>query len=565
MKKIIIILLIFLPAVSFSQTIGANQIKHDATLSGTATNELHVVSGGVGPTGPTGATGSAGPTGATGSTGSAGSTGATGPTGSVGATGSAGATGPTGSVGATGATGSIGATGPTGLTGSVGPTGSNGSTGATGPTGAAGTNGSTGATGSITALNAVGSSPNSNAATLSGTALNLENASVSFPGVVSTTTQIFAGTKTISLGSSSTAITQSTNDNSTKVATTAYVDNAVGNLDSKPAVNYGSTSALPANAYNNGSSGVGATLTGSSNGPLIIDGVTILLAQVGERVLITGESTQANNGWYSITQQGTVALSPYILTRTTESDQAAEIGAGYLTSIVASNSFTPGSSNNGKVFISVAADPFTVGTTALTFSQIGSVYSAGSGLTLSGNTFSIGTGQVTNTMLAGSIDLTTKVTGSLPIANGGTAGTTAATARTNLGIGVPIYFSHGSSSPADASVFFIGNMSGVIPFATTNSRFRMESPITGIFDRLRCTANMTTGSTESATIKINNKTAGTSVTLSSAYVYNNIIKLYTSIGLSVSIGDELEVEIDNPTWATNPTAVMQYFQGFINY
>lgn len=157
MKKIIFLFLLCLPAFSFSQsppaTIGANQIKHDATLAANGSNQLYVVGAATGPTGPTGATGSAGPTGATGSTGSAGTTGATGPTGSVGATGSAGATGPTGSVGATGATGSngatgsVGATGPTGLTGSTGPTGSNGSTGATGPTGAAGTNGSTGATG----------------------------------------------------------------------------------------------------------------------------------------------------------------------------------------------------------------------------------------------------------------------------------------------------------------------------------------------------------------------------------------------------------------------------------
>lgn len=384
--------------------------------------------GSVGPTGPTGmvgATGNNGPTGSIGATGSVGATGATGSAGVTGATGSTGLTGPTGSVGATGITGATGTAGVDGVTGSTGPTGS---VGTTGPTGA------TGPTGSIAALGAVGSSPNANAATLSGTTLNLENASVSFPGVVSTTTQTFAGTKTIALGSSSTAITQSSFDNSTKVATTAYVDGAVGNLDSKPAVNYGSTSALPANTYNNGSSGVGATLTGNSNGPLIIDGVTILLAQVGERVLIAGESTSANNGWYSITQQGTVALSPYILTRTTESDQAAEIGAGYLTSVVASNSFTPGSSNNGKVFISVAADPFTVGTTALTFSQVGSTYSAGTGLTLSGSTFSI-TAPVS--IALGGRNATSATTNGIDYYNGSAFTTSSSFVfdGTNLGIG----------------------------------------------------------------------------------------------------------------------------------
>ncbi len=57
--------------------------------------------------------------------------------------------------------------------------------------------------------------------------------------------------------------------------------------------------------------------------------------------------------------------------------------------MVAPNTVTPGTSNNGKVFISIAADPFTVGTTSLTFSQVGGTYSAGTGLTLSGSTFSL--------------------------------------------------------------------------------------------------------------------------------------------------------------------------------
>lgn len=46
----------------------------------------------------------------------------------------------------------------------------------------------------------------------------------------------------------------------------------------------------------------------------------------------------------------------------------------------------------------------------------------------------VGAGKITNAMLAGNIDLTSKVTGALPIANGGTAATTAAGARTNLGL-----------------------------------------------------------------------------------------------------------------------------------
>ena len=47
-------------------------------------------------------------------------------------------------------------------------------------------------------LSAVGSSPNVNGATITGTVLNLEPASVLFPGVVTTGSQTFSGTKTFS-------------------------------------------------------------------------------------------------------------------------------------------------------------------------------------------------------------------------------------------------------------------------------------------------------------------------------------------------------------------------------
>ena len=49
-------------------------------------------------------------------------------------------------------------------------------------------------------------------------------------------------------------------------------------------------------------------------------------------------------------------------------------------------------------------------------------------------TISVKNSGITNAMLAGSIDLTSKVTGSLPIANGGTGATSASAARTALGV-----------------------------------------------------------------------------------------------------------------------------------
>lgn len=187
-----------------------------------------------------------------------------------------------------------------------------------------------------------------------------------------------------------TAPTPTSNDNSTKIATTAYVDSAIAGLDAKDPVAYASTSALPANTYNNGSSGVGATLTGNANGFLIIDGVTTGSSYTGLRVLIAGEATASHNGWYAITDPGSL-ITPYILTRTADSDQASEIESGYITAVSAPSGLTLGSSNNGKAFVSSAPNPFTVGTSSLTFSLIGAAYAAGNGLSLSGVTFAIDT------------------------------------------------------------------------------------------------------------------------------------------------------------------------------
>ena len=132
-----------------------------------------------------------------------------------------------------------------------------------------------------------------------------------------------------------------------------------------------------------------------------------------------------------------------------------------------------------------------------------------------------------------------------------------------LNLGATVFFAHAAANPADSTTYFIGGLIAVQPATTSQSRFRIESPITGTFDRLRVVQNLTPGTTQNAVLKLNNKTAGTSVTLSSTYQYDNVVKLYTSIGLAVTIGDELELEINTPIWVTNPTSAQQYFYGYI--
>lgn len=180
-----------------------------------------------------------------------------------------------------------------------------------------------------------------------------------------------------------TSLTDPTNPQD--AATMAWVLAQITPTDAEAPVGYASTTALPANTYANGTSGVGATLTATTNGFLIVDGVTTSLSYVGQRVLVAGEAAQANNGIYTITDAGSL-LSKYILTRATDYDQASEIESGDLFAVAAPTGLSLGS-NNGKVFITLAPTPFTVGTSTLNFSSVGSTYSAGTALQLSGSTF----------------------------------------------------------------------------------------------------------------------------------------------------------------------------------
>jgi hypothetical protein len=175
-----------------------------------------------------------------------------------------------------------------------------------------------------------------------------------------------------------------------------YADTLISGVNFHAACNYATTAALsPANTYNNGTGGVGATLTASSNGTLTIDGYTFVTADIGKRILVKDEAAGANNGVYTLTQEGS-ASQPYILTRATDYDTAGtganSIDQGDLMLVLS------GAVNANTSWVQQTALPITVGTTALVFVQFAAVqtYSAGTGLSLASNTFSI-----TNTGTAG--------------------------------------------------------------------------------------------------------------------------------------------------------------------
>lgn len=128
------------------------------------------------------------------------------------------------------------------------------------------------------------------------------------------------------------------------------------------------TTALPAATYANGTLGVGATLTATSNGAFpAIDGVTISL---NGRVLVKNQANGFENGIYVLTTVGT-GSTPWVLTRATDFDTAAEmtVVAGVLFGV---GVYAAAGTTQAAREYYLSATVTTVGTTAVTFTDSGS-------------------------------------------------------------------------------------------------------------------------------------------------------------------------------------------------
>ena len=126
--------------------------------------------------------------------------------------------------------------------------------------------------------------------------------------------------------------------------------------------------------YNNGTDGVGATLT-LSVAVTVIDGHTLIN---GDRILVKNQTPAARNGIYTWATGGT------ILTRATDFDTGAEIAGGDFVFVENGNLYN----NTGWV---QTEEVVAVGTDPLVWQQFAGAgtYTAGSGLSLVGNEFSL--------------------------------------------------------------------------------------------------------------------------------------------------------------------------------
>lgn len=157
--------------------------------------------------------------------------------------------------------------------------------------------------------------------------------------------------------------------NASDAATKSYVDSAAAGLTVHTPVSLATTGALPANTYNNGASGVGATLTANANGNLVIDGTTNPSATT--RILVKNEATAVNNGIYVVTTTGG-ASQAYVLTRATDANTPGtqdpnKIGLGTFVLV------STGTANVGSQW-SVNSTVTTIGTSAINWSQFGAAF-----------------------------------------------------------------------------------------------------------------------------------------------------------------------------------------------
>ena len=207
---------------------------------------------------------------------------------------------------------------------------------------------------------------------------------------------------------------------STDAATKQYVDDVAQGLAVHAPCIVASTDTLATMSggtvtYDNGTSGVGATLTISGSTLTAIDGITL---STDDRILIKDESTGANNGIY-------VYTSSTVLTRADDFNTPVEMAGGDFTFV-----------QQGTVYNDtgwVMTDPVTtVGTSDVNFVQFSGAgsFTAGAGLTLTGTEFSVNVDNLTTDIQGGNVVV--KTSAQLTTPNIGEATGTSLTATGNV-------------------------------------------------------------------------------------------------------------------------------------
>jgi trimeric autotransporter adhesin len=225
---------------------------------------------------------------------------------------------------------------------------------------------------------------------------NIGNSSLTNSSITLGTSNIaLGGTELAPAGLTSVTVTQDPVSNF-QLATKQYVDTLVASgihfhepVRVESPINLNATYNQPGGAGD----GVGATLTNAgTQAALVIDGITL---SVNDRVLVYQQTTQTENGVYVVTNVGSGSTN-WILTRSADTDT---YGLTSSTTLGEGSTFfvQQGVTGAGETYTCNTSGVIVFGTTNITFTQISAtqIYSAGTGLSLTGTTFSIANTAVT--------------------------------------------------------------------------------------------------------------------------------------------------------------------------
>jgi hypothetical protein len=163
--------------------------------------------------------------------------------------------------------------------------------------------------------------------------------------------------------------TPTSGDSSTKIPTTLFVQQALAALNPLASVDLATIAILPNTpTYNNGTAGVGATLTRTGNGTLTVDGTVAVL---NNRVLVKNQVSTFQNGVYLVTAAGD-GSNPWVLTRATDYNTAANIDSVGAVPVAAGGTLV------GTLWLE-QLPVTTIGTDPLTYIQIAAAQGTGGG------------------------------------------------------------------------------------------------------------------------------------------------------------------------------------------
>lgn len=144
--------------------------------------------------------------------------------------------------------------------------------------------------------------------------------------------------------------------------------------------------------------------TFAATAAISLDGVS---PTAGQRVLIKDQASTLQNGVYTVTTVGS-ASSLWVLTRSTDFDQAAEMSAGVQIDVAS------GTANAATIWV-LTASVAAVGTNAVSFSQVGAASSTPTFTSATIGNLNIAANTISSTNAGGDIILTPMTTGQVEI------------------------------------------------------------------------------------------------------------------------------------------------------